>query len=83
MIHEAIYNLYPEVKSIEEDKNGNLTILNQDKNIVEVDMSAVKTKATELQQTFDAAITNTAANKTSATNKLKALGLTDAEIEAL
>jgi hypothetical protein len=36
-----------------------------------------------LQDNFDTATTSKANNKTSATNKLKALGLTDAEIEAL
>jgi hypothetical protein len=36
-----------------------------------------------LQSNFDTAKTNTTNNKTSATNKLKALGLTDAEIGAL
>ena len=51
-----------------------------------------KTKPTEqecndglaqLQSDFDVAQTTKANNKTSAQNKLKALGLTDAEIEAL
>jgi hypothetical protein len=36
-----------------------------------------------LQSNFDTTKTNTTNNKTSATNKLKALGLTDAEIGAL
>ena len=53
---------------------------------------ASKTKPTEqecidglaqLQSAYDTAKTNAANNKTSATNKLKALGLTDAEIGAL
>jgi len=51
-----------------------------------------KTKPTEqecidglatLQSDFDIKKTNSTNNKTSAQNKLKALGLTDAEIEAL
>ena len=36
-----------------------------------------------MQSNFDTAATANTNNKTSATNKLKALGLTDAEIEAL
>ena len=41
--------------------------------------SALATKLSEIQTAYDAVGTN----KTSATNKLKALGLTDAEIKAL
>ena len=41
--------------------------------------SELSTKLSEIQSAYDAVATN----KTSATNKLKALGLTDAEIEAL
>ena len=53
MKHEAIYNLYPTVKSIRE--NGD-TINAFDENGIEVsiDMSAVNTKATELQAEADA-----------------------------
>ena len=53
MKHQAIYDLYPNVKTIDEtdevffpkDENGNL---------VSIDMSAVETKATELQSERDA-----------------------------
>lgn len=38
---------------------------------------------TQLKSDYDTAKTNAANDKTSAQNKLKALGLTDAEIEAL
>ena len=83
MIHEAIYNLYPEVKSIQEDRQGNLTILDEDKNIVEVDMSAVQIKAEELQISFDNEINAKQEKKESGRQKLKDLGLDDDEIDAL
>ena len=83
MIHEAIYNLYPEVKSIQEDRQGNLTILDEDKNIVEVDMSAVEIKAEELQISFDNEINAKQEKKESGRQKLKDLGLDDDEIDAL
>jgi len=43
----------------------------------------IKTKILEVEQEETNEITAKANNKTSAQNKLKALGLTDAEIEAL
>ena len=49
MEHEAIYNLYPNVKEITEDNNGVITALDENKNVVSIDMSAVNTKAAELQ----------------------------------
>jgi hypothetical protein len=49
MEHEAIYNLYPNVKEITEDSNGVITALDENKNVVSIDMSTVNTKAAELQ----------------------------------
>ena len=46
--HKAIYDLYSTVKSIYED-NGVFTAKDQDENEVSIDMSAVNTKATELE----------------------------------
>ena len=46
--HKAIYDLYSTVKSIYED-NGVFTAKDQDGNEVSIDMSAVNTKATELE----------------------------------
>ena len=75
MKHEAIYKLYPNVKTIDEtdgvfypkDENGNL---------VSIDMSAVNTKATELE--------NAEVNhKANGNQKLLDLGLTQAEATAL
>ena len=65
MKHEAIYNLYPNVKSINEDLEGNLTALDENGNEVSItDMSAVETKANELQTAED--------NKVQAKEDLKA-----------
>jgi len=47
--HEAIYELYTAVKSIEENSDGVILAKDQDGNEVSIDMSAVNTKATELE----------------------------------
>ena len=54
MKHEAIYNLYPNVRTIDEDDNGNFVVKDENRNEVTIDMSAVNTKATELQTIEDA-----------------------------
>ena len=46
--HDAIYELYTTVKSIEENADGVIVAKDQDGNEVSIDMSAVETKATEL-----------------------------------
>jgi len=82
MKHEAIYNLYPSVKTIDEtddvlypkDENGNE---------VSIDMSAVNTKATELQTAEDNEVTAKATDKASGNTKLLGLGLTQAEATAM
>jgi hypothetical protein len=53
MTHEAIYQLYPTVKEILESENGVFTCLDENKNEVEINMSEVSTKATELQTAED------------------------------
>ena len=53
MIHEAIYQLYPTVKQIQEDASGNYIARDVDSNEVAIDMSAVNTKAAELQTEED------------------------------
>jgi len=47
--YQAIYNLYSLVKIINETKEGVITAKDQDGNEVSIDMSAVNTKATELE----------------------------------
>jgi hypothetical protein len=53
MEHEAIYNLYPNVKTIDET-NGVLYPKDENGNPVSIDMSAVETKAAELQSEAEA-----------------------------
>ena len=54
MEHTAIYQLYSNVKSINENHDGSFTAYDQDMNEVSIDMSAVNTKTTELQAEADA-----------------------------
>ena len=69
MEHEAIYQLYTNVTSIKEDK-GIFTAYDKDGNEVSIDMSAVNTKATELQAEADAEAQAKIDNKASAKAKL-------------
>ena len=71
MEHEAIYQLYPNVKSVDENQDGSFTCFDQDMNEVSgIDMSAVNTKATELQAEADAEAQAKIDNKASAKAKL-------------
>jgi len=77
--HDAVYALYPNVKSISDiagafDENGNK---------VEIDLNAMATKAAELQAAKAAAEQAAKDAKASALAKLTALGLTQDEINAL
>jgi len=82
MEHNAIYNLYPNVKTIDEtdgvfypkDENGNL---------VSIDMSAVEIKATELQQAEANEKAQKEADALAGNNKLLELGLTQAQVTAM
>jgi hypothetical protein len=65
MKHEAIYNLYPNVKKI----NGDVAMDNND-NIIEIDMDAVNTKAAELQTAHDNEVQAKEDLKVSAKTKL-------------
>ena len=47
--HQAIFNLYPTVKNIHETEDGIVTAKDENENEVSIDMSAVNTKATELE----------------------------------
>ena len=69
MEHEAIYQLYTNVTSIKEDKEI-FTAYDIDGNEVSIDMSAVNTKATELQAEADAEAQAKIDNKASAKAKL-------------
>ena len=72
---KAIYTLYNSVKSIQEN-NGVFTARDENGNDVSIDMTAVNTKATELE--------NAEVNhKANGNQKLLDLGLTQAEATAL
>ena len=85
MEHEAIYQLYPNVKSINENLDGSFTCFDQDMNEVSsIDMSAVNTKATELKAEADAKIQANIDNKASAKAKLIAgEALTEEEADTI
>ena len=53
MKHQAIYDLYPNVKTIDENDEG-LFPKDANGNPVSIDMSAVETKAAELQSEAEA-----------------------------
>jgi hypothetical protein len=81
MKHEAIYNLYPNVKSIVE--NETLTAYDINEQIVSIDMSAVNAKALELQSIKEAKKQAKIDTKASALAKLTALGLTEEEVKSI
>jgi hypothetical protein len=74
--HKAIFDLYSSVKNVFETVDGIITAKDIDGNEVSIDMSAVNTKTTELE--------NAEVNhKASGNQKLLDLGLTQAEATAL
>ena len=84
MEHQAIYNLYSNVTHIETNADGSTTIAYDDNhNEVTIDMTAVNTKATELQLAEDAKEKQKAIDKANGNQKLLDLGLSQAEATAL
>ena len=56
MNHEAIYNLHSNVKSIDEDDNGNMTCYDENGNVVtftDDEQTAIDAKETELRNAFN------------------------------
>ena len=78
MNHNAIRNTHPNVVTI---INGDS--FDADGNPVAIDQSLVDAEAARLQAEHEAEVAQKATDKASANAKLKALGLTDAEIEAI
>jgi len=84
MKHQAIYNLYPSVKRINEDNNGVLTILDINNEEVSIDESAVETERASLQTAADNAEQAKIDLKASAKAKLMAgEALTEAEADTI
>jgi len=79
MNHQAIYELYPQVVTIDDGTGA----FDKDGNKVEINQVAVQSKILELQSAQTAAEQAQATAKASALAKLTALGLTQAEVTAL
>ncbi len=78
MNHQAIYNTHPNVVSVRGDE-----CFDANENPVAITQSLVDAEVARLQTEQANAVAQKAADKASANAKLKALGLTDAEIEAI
>ena len=70
MKHQAIYNLYPSVKRINEDDNGVLTALDINNEEVSINESNVETERASLQTAEDAKVQAKIDLKASAKAKL-------------
>jgi phage terminase Nu1 subunit (DNA packaging protein) len=77
-LYDAIYQLNPTVVTIRND-----VAYDKDENIVEYDLAAAEAKFAELQNAANTAAQVAATAKTSAIDKLTALGLTADEIAHL
>ena len=73
---KAIKNLYSNAVNILENEDGTFTVKDINNNDVSIDISAVNTKTTELENAE-------ATNKANGNQKLLDLGLTQAEATAL
>jgi hypothetical protein len=78
MNHQAIYNTHPIARTIRGDN-----VFDIDGNPVVIDQSLVDTENARLETEQANTVAQRAADKASANAKLKVLGLTDAEIEAI
>lgn len=79
MNHNAIYKLYPQVITIDDEAGA----FDKDGNKIEINQSAVDAKAIELQAIEIAKEQAAIATKASALAKLTTLGLTVDEVKAL
>jgi len=70
MKHEAIYKLYTNVIRVNDNEDGSVTACDVNEQIVAIDMSAVETKATELQAEENAKVQAKIDLKASAKAKL-------------
>jgi hypothetical protein len=77
-IHDAIFALNPSIVTIRGD-----IAYDKDENIVQYDLSAAQTKATELEAAEQSAEQASEQHRQSAISKLTAIGLTADEIAAL
>tara|TARA_E500000318_G_scaffold89890_2_gene87579 strand:+ start:494 stop:754 length:261 start_codon:yes stop_codon:yes gene_type:complete len=84
MKHEAIYKLYTNVIRVNDNEDGSVTAYDVNEQIVAIDMSAVETKATELQAEENAKVQAKIDLKASAKAKLIAgEALTEEEADTI
>jgi hypothetical protein len=83
MKHEAIMEIYPTVKRVVETIDGVITAFDENNNQVNVNMSLVEQKATELETAKEQAVQDKKDAKASALAKLTALGLTEEEVKSI
>jgi len=74
--NNAIRNLYNNAVTVYENEDGSCRVLDNNQNEISIDMTAVNTKVTELEN-------GEVDNKSSGNQKLLDLGLTQAEATAL
>ena len=83
LIHDAIYRLYTNARTIDVDTKNNWVVKDDDGKEVSINWTNVETKVKELEAENEAAEKVRDEKKASAITKLKTLGLDDDEIDAL
>ena len=83
LIHDAIYRLYTNARTIDVDEKNNFTVKDDDGKEVSIDWTHVETKVKEIEKEIEAQEKVRETKKASGITKLKALGLDDDEINAL
>jgi hypothetical protein len=79
MNHQAIYKTHPTVVRVDDSTGA----FDANENPVVIDQSLVDAEASRLQTEQANAVAQKAADKTSAVEKLTALGLSESEVNAL
>ena len=83
LIHDAIYSLYNNARTIDVDTKNNWVVKDDDGKEVSINWTNVETKVKEIEAENEAAEKVRDEKKASAITKLKTLGLDDDEIDAL
>tara|TARA_X000001388_G_scaffold11133_1_gene6794 strand:+ start:1361 stop:1672 length:312 start_codon:yes stop_codon:yes gene_type:complete len=83
IIHDAIYRLYSNARTIDVDAKNNWVVKDDDGKEVSINWTNIETKVKEIETELEEAEKVKETKKASAITKLKALGLDDDEINAL
>ncbi len=83
LIHDAIYRLYTNARTIDVDTKNNWVVKDDDGKEVSIDWTKVETKVKEIEKEVEEQEKVKETKKASGITKLKALGLDDDEINAL